>query len=100
MKKRLVVSFLTMLLVLSTVIPLNMGASEDISSTETIIMDGEKISFEREFKDGIRKVTIKNDKGEVLSEASVDIKTNEAILDGVKLSSGLSCCQLQPTQKQ
>jgi hypothetical protein len=86
MKKRLVVSFLTMLLVLSTVIPLNVGASEDISSTETIIMDGEKISFEREFKDGIRKVTIKNDKGEVLSEASVDIKTNEAILDGVKLS--------------
>lgn len=86
MKKRFLVSFLTILLVLSTVLPLNAGAAEETSTTETIIMDGEKITFERELKDGIRKVTIRNDKGEVLSEASLDLTTNEAVLDGVKLS--------------
>jgi len=85
MGKKLLFSFLTILLTLSTVTPLNVDAS-NLSTTESIVVDGEEILFEREVKDEVSKVIVKNGKGEILSEASLNLKTNEAILDGVKLS--------------
>lgn len=91
--KRFFLFLMVTLLVLSNImVPVDVFASTSITPVnnlkedEYVIVDGEKIFLEREIKDGFSKVIVKNEKGEILSESSLNLKTNEAVVDGVKLS--------------
>lgn len=84
-------SLLIMLLVLTSVgVPVSASTGSPLllsnDSSEYVVVDGEKLYLEKEISDGFSKGIVKNENGEVVSEVSINLNTNEATLDGVKLS--------------
>lgn len=86
-KKTSIILFLSFLLIVANLSPsVSMAAPVDFDSKEYAIIDGEKTFAEKEVKNGVTRTIIKNEKGQVLADVSIDLNNKEAFVDGVKLS--------------
>lgn len=87
---RCLFSLMVMLLVFTSISPVSASSlsfkDSSLTSNEYVIVDGEKLFLEKEVRDGFSKGIVRNEDGEVISEVSINLNTNEATLDGVKLS--------------